>query len=148
MPPLVQIMACCLFGAKPLSESIQTFPFKKMHLQMSSAKYRPFCLGLNVLSAYPMPNLAANLSVLVFFFISTQNISFNKIHLKVSFTKSCPFCPELNVLKKYMEIASKKSGLPWIWAKFVIMMPWCPVEQDYMDVKPKNQIYVQVNRFT
>ena len=28
---------------------IQTFSFKKMHLKMSSAKLRPFCLGLNVL---------------------------------------------------------------------------------------------------
>ena len=31
--------------------SIQTFSFKKMHLKMSSAKWRPFCLGLNVLNA-------------------------------------------------------------------------------------------------
>ena len=29
---------------------IQTFSFKKMHLKISSAKWRPFCLGLNVLS--------------------------------------------------------------------------------------------------
>ena len=28
---------------------IHTFSFKKMHLKMSSAKWRPFCLGLNVL---------------------------------------------------------------------------------------------------
>ena len=28
---------------------IQTSSFKKMHLKMSSAKWRPFCLGLNVL---------------------------------------------------------------------------------------------------
>ena len=28
---------------------IQTFSFKKMHLKMSSAKWRPFCPGLNVL---------------------------------------------------------------------------------------------------
>ena len=28
---------------------IQTFSFKKMHLKMSFAKWRPFCLGLNVL---------------------------------------------------------------------------------------------------
>ena len=28
---------------------IQTFSFKKMHLKMSSAKSRPFCLGLDVL---------------------------------------------------------------------------------------------------
>ena len=27
----------------------QTFPFKKMHLKMSSAKWRPYCLGLNEL---------------------------------------------------------------------------------------------------
>ena len=27
-----------------------TFSFKKMHLQMSSGKWRSFCLGLNVLS--------------------------------------------------------------------------------------------------
>ena len=30
--------------------AIQTFSFKKMHLKMSSAKWRLFCLGLNVLS--------------------------------------------------------------------------------------------------
>ena len=29
---------------------IQTFSFKKMHLKMSSVKWRPFCLGLNVLT--------------------------------------------------------------------------------------------------
>ena len=29
---------------------IQTFSIKKMHLKMSSAKRRPFCLGLNVLN--------------------------------------------------------------------------------------------------
>ena len=28
---------------------IDTFSFKKMHLKMSSAKWQPFCLGLNVL---------------------------------------------------------------------------------------------------
>ena len=30
---------------------IQTFPFKKMHLKMSSAKWRPFCLGLTLVSS-------------------------------------------------------------------------------------------------
>ena len=34
---------------------IYGFSFKKMHLKMSSAKCRPFCLGLNVLS---MENLS------------------------------------------------------------------------------------------
>ena len=29
---------------------INTFSFKKIHLKMSSGKWRPFCLGLNVLN--------------------------------------------------------------------------------------------------
>ena len=29
---------------------VQTFSFKKMHLKMSSANWRPFCLGLKVLT--------------------------------------------------------------------------------------------------
>ena len=65
-PSLVQIMACRVFGAKPLSEPIVYYcqldlrkrlqsnciqrKFKKILLKMSSAKWRPFCLSLNVLS--------------------------------------------------------------------------------------------------
>ena len=30
--------------------AIETFSFKKMHLKISSTKWRPFCLGLNMLS--------------------------------------------------------------------------------------------------
>ena len=30
--------------------AIEAFSFKKIHLKISSAKWRPFCLGLNVLS--------------------------------------------------------------------------------------------------
>ena len=32
-----------------ISSAIHTSSFKKMHLKISSAKWRPFCLGLNVL---------------------------------------------------------------------------------------------------
>ena len=32
--------------------AIETFSFKKMHLKISSAKWRPFCLGLNVLTRW------------------------------------------------------------------------------------------------
>ena len=35
---------------------IQTFSFKKMHLKMSSGKWRPFCLRLNVLTACQADN--------------------------------------------------------------------------------------------
>ena len=31
---------------------IHTFPFKRMHWKMLSMKWRPFCLGLNVLSHF------------------------------------------------------------------------------------------------
>ena len=31
---------------------IHTFSFKKMHLELSSGKWRPFCLGLNVLTVF------------------------------------------------------------------------------------------------
>ena len=33
-----------------ISIKIHTFSFKKMHFKMASAKWRPFCLGLNVLT--------------------------------------------------------------------------------------------------
>ena len=38
---------------------IYTFSFRKMHFQMSSGQWRPFCLGLNVLNYIPRfcPNL-------------------------------------------------------------------------------------------
>ena len=34
---------------------IQSFSFKKMHLKMSSAKWRPFCYGINVLNKWKPP---------------------------------------------------------------------------------------------
>ena len=70
IPTLVQIMACRLFGTKPLSEPMLTYcqlgpeehisvkfhlKFKSFHSRkttwkcLSSAKWEPFCLGLNVL---------------------------------------------------------------------------------------------------
>ena len=41
--------ANCTLGNK-LSKKIQIFPFNKMHLIISSAKWQPYCLGLNVLT--------------------------------------------------------------------------------------------------
>ena len=34
-----------------ISIGIQAFSFKKMHFKMSSAKWRPFCLGFNALTS-------------------------------------------------------------------------------------------------
>ena len=39
-----------------ISIEIQAFSFRKMHLKMSSAKWRLFCLSLNVLIIIPPPN--------------------------------------------------------------------------------------------
>ena len=44
---------------------IQTFSFKNMHLKMSSAKWRPFCLGLNVLTPWTCNNYDACKGVIV-----------------------------------------------------------------------------------
>ena len=44
-----------------ISIKIHIFSFKKMHLKMSSGKWRPFCLGLNVLTCYlSMPQYQTN----------------------------------------------------------------------------------------
>ena len=76
-------MACRLVGAKPLSETMQeywqldsqetnfteilieilTFPFKKMRLRVSSAKWRPFCLGLNVITDSGSPVITTEIFV-------------------------------------------------------------------------------------
>ena len=40
--------------------AIHAFSFKKMHLKMSSAKWRPFCLGLNVLKYWLVACSAPN----------------------------------------------------------------------------------------
>ena len=37
---------------------IQRFSFKKIHLKMSSGKWRPFCLGLNVLRMMALDRLS------------------------------------------------------------------------------------------
>ena len=38
---------------------ILTFSFKKMRLKVSSAKWRPFCLGLNLLTKTPLKSMHA-----------------------------------------------------------------------------------------
>ena len=40
-----------------ISIKIQIFSFKKMRLKVSSAKWRPFCLGLNVLTGWSMQSV-------------------------------------------------------------------------------------------
>ena len=60
---------------------IHIFSFKKIHLKMSSGKWRPFCLGLNVLSSTQMflmkPTLLKNLCFQFRLFIHV-------VHFKIS----------------------------------------------------------------
>ena len=46
-----------------ISIGIQTFSFKKMRFKMSSAKWRPFCLGLNVLTLVVLILFFRNLKI-------------------------------------------------------------------------------------
>ena len=50
---------------------IQTFSYKKMHLKLSSVIWRPFCLGLNVLT-----------------YLNTFNVLVDWNNIKKSFGKS------------------------------------------------------------
>ena len=43
---------------------IETFSFKKMHLKMASAKWRPFCLGLNLLTHWGQNKMATIVQML------------------------------------------------------------------------------------
>ena len=72
--------------------TIHTFSFKKIHLTMSSGKWRPFCLGLNVLkwprwdigpslnSWYTPPDLAPSLENINVFITTLHCISSGKWH--------------------------------------------------------------------
>ena len=66
---------------------ILTFPFKKMRLKVSSAKWRPFCLGLNVIRLL-FPHTKSQLSVLftsatVALFAEEVNPSLAKLQLRL-----------------------------------------------------------------
>ena len=86
---LVQIMACCLFGTKPLSKpmlghcqfqwnliKILNFLFTKMHLKILSAKWWPFCLGrwVNAMVVCGMAMQGARASTAIIFTYFMWNI--------------------------------------------------------------------------
>ena len=66
---------------------ILTFSFKKMHLKMSSGKWRPSCLGLNVLSQCLATSLTGNCLIKAYDFTiqwyckSHTEIKVSKMHI-------------------------------------------------------------------
>ena len=63
---------------------IQTISFKKMYFKMSSGKWRPFCLCLNVLTLLPLDKMAAILADDIFkcIFWNEKFCIMNKISLR------------------------------------------------------------------
>ena len=65
---------------------IHTFSFKEMHLKMLSGKWRPFCLGLNILTAY-----------LYGFIFCILPISFRVAALALGQSYDCPSASEVTL---------------------------------------------------
>ena len=70
---------------------IQTFSFKKMHLKMSSGKWRPFCLGLNVLKCASVDKTDNNSlpSQQNLFIIATTKQNPSKYSAEISINELC-----------------------------------------------------------
>ena len=77
---------------------IQTFSFKKMHLKVSSAKWRPFCLGFNVLSNAELLSAGSSGTNFNEYLIEIQLFSMRKMRLKMSSATRRRFYLGLHVL--------------------------------------------------
>ena len=74
-----------------ISIGIQTFSFKKMHLNMSSAKWRPFCLSLNVLMCYMRYSDVLHSVIMELDFMSWRLLLVNHLLVSKFFISWCPF---------------------------------------------------------
>ena len=90
---------------------IQSFSFKKMHLKMSSAKWRPFCPGGDELTEPSGPKLSKIL-------IEIQTFSLKKMHFKLSSAKWRWFCFTLCVLKVCVRMYIYKEPPNMYWHVF------------------------------
>ena len=112
-----------------ISIGIQTFSFKKMHLNMSSAKWRPFCLGLNVLRVNLSHSDMNNWTYEEWLQNTVHNayLVFEFEHI-VTWTKWLPFCRqhfEMHFLEgKFMYFDSIFIDIRWK-SKGCSMLPNC-----------------------
>ena len=92
---------------------IQTFSLKKMHLKVSSGKWRPFCLGLNVLSNMLPPGVG----------LSSVRVSHNTEIFKVWLNRNPPAPPPhqtktLNIgLNTWNIPAPQKYLITHVWSR-------------------------------
>ena len=103
---------------------IHTFSFKKMHLKMSSGKWRPFRLGLNVLKMPP-----------VWEFL--QWLPFDVLH------RNCLKNKNKNIfdLKTYLNIRVKNMfetclSLVQLWLALFTFTYFNPIQRRHIGVKP------------
>ena len=106
---------------------IQIFLFMKMRLKMSSAKCRPFCLGLNVLNAYLVNNIKSTLvkvqQINLMWVISSkwmqrqnQNVSVNNVYFATLCNKAR--CSSKQCLSRWTyDIHIKKSHTSTHWRR-------------------------------
>ena len=104
-----------------LSE-IHTFSFKKMRLKMSSAKWRPFCLSLNVLPAIALINPCFHGLILA----ASDPLAFSK-GIFITCTKHA-MCPQPQCYKPYQPltvICSKvQYGLLLFLLEVIMLTHW------------------------
>ena len=102
---------------------IHTFSFKKIHLKMSSGKWRPFCLGLNVLRSLYSFDFLSNTSqlscVLIKSCIMSRSCEWIWIQWKLSFSKTTNIykfsCKNIRSLSKTTFRINRNSVLQRNW---------------------------------
>ena len=104
---------------------IQTFSFTKMHLKMSSAKWRPFCLGLNVLKMIAV--------VICFTVITTTAVTTTNHNFSNNLTSWCCVSSKLNSKSSFQQcfclskqIINNDSKSFWINQDFKCLQACCP----------------------
>ena len=113
---LVQIMACCLEGTKPLSEpmltylfEMQIFSFNKVRLNTSTAKWRPLCPGGDELThsgiSKPYDKIDLDGHFIKYWFVVWQHHAITQtIHLRAIsqwalINLICNMCSKITLLK-------------------------------------------------
>ena len=77
----------------------QAFSFNKMHLKMSYAKWRPFCLGLNVLTHLPLNKMASTLADDIFYCIFLNENNIIAIRFSLKFVPRSPIDNNLELVQ-------------------------------------------------
>ena len=98
-------------------DEIHTFSFKKMHLKMSSGKWWPFCLGLNVLDIMHVTLQISLFSAIVRCTMSTTGTW--PFPMLTSWCRAIDPCPRWNV-NMVGTTTRLSTGLRFLWMWVVL----------------------------